>query len=154
MRTCMEHLGFESCKGDPDIWMRKAIHPKDGREYWEYVLLYVDDCLCCSHRPRDVSEKEIGKYWTMKKGSVGPPMIYLGNKASHVTLVNGVKAWSFSSSQYVQGAVENVERYLKLKGKFLPRKTSTPLSAGYRPEIDTSKELAPSEASYLSLIHI
>ena len=155
MRTCMEHLGFESCKGDPDIWMRKAIHPKDGREYWEYVLLYVDDCLCCSHRPRDVLEKEIGKYWTMKKGSVGPPTIYLGNKVSHVTLVNGVKAWSFSSSQYVQGAVENVERYLKLKGKFLPRKASTPLSAGYRPEIDTSKELAPSEASYyMSLVGI
>ena len=62
MRSCMEHLGFESCKGDQDVWMREAINPKDGSEYWEYVLLYVDDCLCISHRPREVLEKEIVKY--------------------------------------------------------------------------------------------
>ena len=155
MRSCMEHLGFESCKGDQDVWMREAIHPKDGSEYWEYVLLYVDDCLCCSHRPREVLEKEIGKYWTMKKDSIGPPTIYLGNKVSNVTLANGIKAWSFSSSQYVQNAVENVERYLKVKGKTLPRKVNTPLSSNYRPEIDISRELNPTEASYyMSLIGI
>ena len=97
--SCMEHLGFESFKGDPDVWMREAIHPKDGREYWEYILLYVDGCLCCSHQPRGGLEKEIGKYWTMKNGSVGSPTIYLGNKVSHVILTNGVKAWS--SIQFV-----------------------------------------------------
>ena len=71
------------------------------------------------------------KYWTMKPGSLGPPTIYLGNKVSKVTLENGVKAWSFSSSQYVQGAVSNVETYLKKQNKLLPRKCPTPLSAGY-----------------------
>lgn len=71
MRSCMEHLGFESCKGDPDVWMREAIHPKDGCEYLEYILLYVYDCLFCSHQPRDVLEKEIGKYWTTKKVLLG-----------------------------------------------------------------------------------
>ena len=147
MRSCMEHLGFESCKGDQDVWMREAINPKDGSEYWEYVLLYVDDCLCISHRPRKVLEKEIGKYWTMKRGSIGPPKIYLGNKVSNITLANGVKSWSFSSSQYVQNAVESVERYLKVKGKTLPRKVNTPLSSSYRPKIDISRELNPSEAS-------
>ena len=131
MRTCMSHLGFESCKADPDVWMRESVNPKTGTAYWEYVLLYVDDCLAISHRPREVLEKEIGKYWTMKPGSLGPPTIYLGNKVSKVTLENGVKAWSFSSSQYVQGAVSNVETYLKKQNKLLPRKCPTPLSAGY-----------------------
>ena len=46
IRTCMEHLRFASCKADPDVWMREAVTP-DGSEYWEYVLLYVDDALCC-----------------------------------------------------------------------------------------------------------
>ena len=61
MRTCMDHLGFKSCKSDPDVWMRAAVKP-DGGKYWEYVLLYVDDALCCSCNPKDVLEKEIGKY--------------------------------------------------------------------------------------------
>ena len=39
MRTCMNHLGFEPCEADPDVWMRTAIKPSDGSEYWEYVLL-------------------------------------------------------------------------------------------------------------------
>ena len=155
MRTCMLHLGFESCKADQDVWMRKAVHPKTNAEYWEYVLLYVDDCLCASHRPKEVLEKEIGKYWTMKPGSVGPPTIYLGNKVSKVTLENGVKAWSFSSSQYVQGAVNNVEAYLKRKNQSLPRKCSTPLATNYRPEIDISEELNSAEAPYfMSLVGI
>ena len=24
LRNCMEHLGYESCKADPDVWMRSA----------------------------------------------------------------------------------------------------------------------------------
>ena len=35
MRSYMEYLGFESYKGDQDVWMREAIDPKDGSEYWE-----------------------------------------------------------------------------------------------------------------------
>ena len=105
MRTCMDHLGFKSCKSDPDVWMRAAVKP-DGGKYWEYVLLYVDDALCCSCNPKDVLEKEIGKFWTMKKGSIGPPNIYLGNKVSKVKLENGVSCWAFSSAQYVHAAVK------------------------------------------------
>ena len=39
---------------------------------------------------------------------------------SKVTLNNGVEAWSFSSSQYVQAAVKNVEEYLSKEGRKLP----------------------------------
>ena len=34
-----------------------------------------------------------------------------------VELNNGVKAWAFGSSQYVQAAVKNVEEYLKKHSK-------------------------------------
>ena len=42
LRSCMEFLGFEPCKADPDIWMQKGKRA-DNTDYWEYVLLYVDD---------------------------------------------------------------------------------------------------------------
>ena len=57
----------------------------------------------------------VGKYFYIKDGSVGPPTIYLGNKVSKVTLANGQQAWGFSSSQYVQNAVKNIELYLALQ---------------------------------------
>ena len=110
----MQHLGFQSCDADLDVWMRKAVKNTNGKEYWEFVLLYVDDALCISMNPEKVLEKEIGKYWLMKRGSIDPPTIYLGNKVSKVTLENGVHAWAFSSAQYVKAAVSNVEQMLKL----------------------------------------
>ena len=130
LRSCMEHLNFKSCLADPDIWMREA-KKDDGTPYWEYVLLYVDDVLCISQDGTKVINDEIGRYFYVKEGSVGPPSIYLGNKVSQVTLANGVKAWSFSSSQYVQAAVSNVENYLKSKGETLPHKASSPFKFEY-----------------------
>ena len=143
----MDRLGFESCKADPDIWVRAA-QKDDGTSYWEYVLLYVDDALCISMDATNVLNHQIGKYFYIKEGSVGPPTLYLGNKVSKVTLENGADAWSFSSSQYVQNAVHNVEEYLSKQNKALPRKATAPFSSNYRPETDTSPELDPFQANY------
>ena len=155
LRTCMHHLGFKSCKADSEIWMRPA-QKEDGTDYWEYVLLYVDDALCISCNGRNVLEMEIGRYWDIKEGSIGPPKIYLGNKTSQVVLDNGVSAWAFSSSQYVQGAIENVEKYMREHNISLPRKATSPFSPPeYRPEVDVSQELDSQQAAYYqSLIGI
>ena len=68
---------------------------------------------------------------------------------------NEVEAWTFSSTQYVQTAVKNVEEYLVKKGQSLKAKALDPLPKGYRPEIDVSEELRSEEASYyMSLIGI
>ena len=154
LRTCMIHLGFSSCKADPDVWFREAIKD-DGTEYYEYVLLYVDDCLCISMSAEKVIQNEIGRYFLVKPKSIGPPDIYLGNKVTQVTLDNDVVAWSLSSSQYVQNAVNNVEAYLKRNNLSLPKRTTAPFSTGYRPETDVSPELDPIMAAYYqSLIGI
>ena len=92
--------------------MREAIKD-NGSTYWEYVLLYVDDCLCISMNADRVIRSEIGRYFIIKPKSIGPPDIYLGNKVSKVTLDNGIDAWSLSSFQYVQNSVRNVESYLR-----------------------------------------
>ena len=155
LRECMSHLKFISCPADPDVWMRPALKA-DGTKYWEYVLLYVDDVLVVSDRGEELLRKEIGKYFKLKENSIGPPKIYLGGHMRKVTLENGMKAWTFSSSQYVQASVANVERYLTERGlKFPGRAPNTPLSSNYRPEVDVSPALGPAEAAYFqSLIGI
>ena len=155
LRDCMKFLKFTSCRADPDVWMRAAVDP-DRREYWEYVLLYTDDCLVVSHRGQSVLTDEIGKYFEMKQESIAHPDIYLGGKLRKVELENGVFAWAFGSSQYVQAAVANVENYLREHdANPLPPRCTTPLSPDYRPEIDTSQELCPRLAShYMSMIGV
>ena len=156
LRSCMDFLGFESSKADPDVWMRPAVR-SDGSEYYEYVLLYVDDCLVISENGKRVLMNEIGKYFELKKESIGPPTIYLGGQMRKVKLDNGNECWAFGSSQYVQAAVKNVESYLQKKGQVLPsgRKCKNVLPQGYRPEIDVSEECDAADASYYqSLIGI
>ena len=147
LRSCMEHLKFESSKADPDVWFR-ASKRKDGTPYYEYVLLYTDDCLVISDNAEAILRNEIGKSFTLKEKSIGNPGQYLGGKLRKVTLDNGVDCWGFSSTQYVQDAVNNVEQYLKSKGKKLVPKAPAPMTNGYRPEIDISEELPEDEASY------
>jgi hypothetical protein len=72
LRSCMQHLGFKSCLADPDVCMRAAT-TTDGHKYWEYVLLYTDDCLVVSQRGEHLLRKEIGKYFELKEESIGPP---------------------------------------------------------------------------------
>ena len=43
---CMCHLGYHSCFADPDRWYKPIVHPSDNFQYYSYVPLYVDDCLC------------------------------------------------------------------------------------------------------------
>ena len=54
-------------------------------------------------------------------------------------LSNMVEAWTFRSSQYVQAAVCNVEKFLQdLDGSMFSMKINATLSNGYRPELDSS----------------
>ena len=151
----MNHLGFQSCRADPDVWMRKAVK-SDGSEYWEYVLLYTDDALVVSENGEQVLRKEIGKYFELKEESIGPPQLYLGGRIRKVELTSGVKPWSFSSFQYVQAAVKNVEQHLEGRKLKLVTRAETPICTSYyRPEIDISPELNATDAAYYqSLIGI
>ena len=154
LRSCMEHLGFKSKAGDPDVWMRPATRA-DGAATYEYVLLYTDDCLVVADDAESILKGEIGRYFQLKPASIGPPKIYLGGHLRQVDIDGGTRAWAFSSTQYVQSAVKNVEEYLAKRGKSLTPKASDVIPKGYRPEVDVTPELDPGEASYYqSLIGI
>ena len=147
VRSAMEEMGFTSCKADPDVWLRPALKA-NGVEYYQYVLLYTDDILAIMEEPERFLREELGKRFTLKEKSIGPPEQYLGNKVSLVTLENGTKCWSFSSSQYVQAAVKNVEDYRTRANLGPLPKTKSPWPTNYRPESDITSELGPKEASY------
>ena len=45
-------MGFSSSQADPDVWYRVAKR-ENGEAYYEYVLLYTDDCLVISESHLD-----------------------------------------------------------------------------------------------------
>ena len=146
----MRHLDFVSCPADPDVWMRPA-QKSDGSTHYEYILLYTDDALAIGEYPEKILRHGLGKYFELKEDSIGPPKIYLGGRVRKVQLANGTWCWAYSSSQYVQAAVKNVKSWLEEPdnvhwGK-LP-KCDSPLPTTYRPELDTSTELSPSDAAF------
>ena len=133
----MGHLGYEYFKEDPYLWMRLAKRD-DGSEYYEYILLYIYDCLCMSEHPL--------QYFLLKPDSVGPPKMYLGKKISQVQLPTGVNAWTISASQYIQDYVQNIEKYLERNSMALRKGTNAyPYQKKHRPEWP---ELFLEEASY------
>ena len=54
---------------------------------------------------------------------------------------DGNECWDMSLEKYCAAAVSNVEAVLKKKGLCLPSKCTSPLSSGYRPEMDVTAEL-------------
>ena len=153
----MEFLNFKSCLADSDVWMRPAI-TSDGNTYYKYILLYVDNALVVSENAESILQNELGRYFHLKEESIGPPMVYLGGRVCKVQLENGVWAWSFSSSQYVQSAIKNIEEYVRRPENShlkIPSKAETPLTTSYRPELDVSSELTSRDSAYYqSLIGI
>ena len=108
----MRHLDYTSCPADPDLWMSPATK-HDGSQYYSYILLYTDDALVIDESPEDILRNQLGRYFELKEESIGPPKIYLGGKVSKVQLENDAWAWSFSSTQYVKAAVNNLKNYLE-----------------------------------------
>lgn len=150
LASTIRALGFKSCKADPDVWMRPAVKA-DGSKYYEYVLAYVDDLLVMSSNPKVVMDA-IARTYTLKAGSVKEPDLYLGANIKKWYIEGsedpGKARWSMSSSNYTKKAITEVERELTAAGKKLQTKTTTPLSTGYRPEIDATAELDADRQNY------
>ena len=150
VRAAMDHMGFKPCRADPDVWMRPGIKA-NGDEYWQFVLLYVDDMVAIMEDPESFLRDEFDQnYFVLKENSIGRPTQYLGNKVVNVDMEDGTNAWGFSSSQYVQEACDNVYKRLESKGEKPLLKHKSPWPNNYRPEADVTPELNSEDASYYS----
>jgi len=57
------------------------------------------------------------------------------------------QVWAMSPQEYIKRAIQEVERELALDDSYLPKKIQTPLSHGYRPELDFLIELDSQRAN-------
>jgi hypothetical protein len=153
---CMRDLGYVPCEADRDLWMKACVRPEDKFEYYSYILCYVDDIMILHHDADSIMAR-IGKAFTMKKGSVGDPDLYLGARIKPMVLDNGVVAWSMSASKYVQEAYKNCKDFIakndKFKGKYkVTAKPANPFPTTFDADTDVSEPLTPEEASYFQSI--
>ena len=150
MSATLRDHGYASCKADPDVWMKPKTKP-DGFKYWSYILVYTDDILAVDHDPKSVMEYLASRY-TLKPGSVQEPELYLGSQVSKF-YIEGAEdpekpRWAMSSEKYVKQAVADVELELSHVDQCLPTRVTTPLSQGYRPELDQSREVDGKRGQY------
>lgn len=147
----LRDAGFQSCLADPDVYMRKAVKSKTGEPYWEYVLMYVDDYLGISEFPEKIT-RMLQESFVLKPESIKEPDAYLGAEVRKYFLEGDESPekvrWAMSSDKYVSRAVTEVEHELGLVGKMLQKRVETPLSSGYRPEMDLSPELDARRLNY------
>jgi hypothetical protein len=151
--TWQRHLwdhGYTSCRADPDVWMRPKTKA-NGFQYWSYILVYTDDILVVDHEPQKVMDYLASRY-TLKPGSVKEPDTYLGAQVSKF-YIDGAPdpekpRWAMSSEAYVKQAVLDVELELSSVDQCLPTRVATPLSQGYRPELEQSRELDLKRGQY------
>ena len=71
LADCMHHLGYDPCKADPDVRLKRFTKP-NGRTYFSYILLYVDDVMCINHGAKARLHK-LNHHFKMKPGSIGDP---------------------------------------------------------------------------------
>ena len=140
--TIQTEMGFTPTQADPDVYRRRSAKP-DGFEYWELLLVYVDDILIISHEPK-VHLNRLNQFYEFNMASVGTPERYLGTDIGRCTMPNdatGAEYWSMSSHSYVRNAVQNVKLLLNEEGRGLKSTAKTPFTTTYRPELDTTDEL-------------
>jgi hypothetical protein len=127
------------------VWMRPG-KKSDGFEYYEMVLVYVDDIFAISHQPRHTLE-QIQAEFKFKNDEVAPPDMYLGSKLEF-QIFNGIRCWTMSSDKYIKAAIDNVETKLKSQDRSLPRRADTPMILNYRPEEDVTAEIQGTDHTY------
>ena len=72
----MKDIKYQPKKANPDVWIRSVVC-KDGSEYYEMVLCYVDDVLAISTDPMKTIDG-IKKVFKLKGNKDEPQDMYLG----------------------------------------------------------------------------
>ena len=70
-----EELKYCSTVADPDVY-RKPMTKEDGSKYYAYLVVYVDDVLCCDVDP-SITMEQIQSTFCLKNGYTDPDL-YLG----------------------------------------------------------------------------
>ena len=104
------NLGFELLEADPDVWQRLLKRSKgkvnssglmqtgcEGEEYYEYVILRVDDCPIILDHAEYLLREEIGQDSMLKEALIGAHLQYLGSKQWKGSMDKCIDAWAWGS---------------------------------------------------------
>ena len=83
----------------------------DGEEYYEYILIYVDDIIVISHKSREVME-DITSTFKFNNDKTSPPKTYLGAMLKE-TSITRKNCWMTRSVDYINTVVKNIKVSLK-----------------------------------------
>jgi hypothetical protein len=149
----LRSIDFKPSYADPDVWMHPATKSA-GFQYYEYILVYVDDIVVILAAPSSIM-KTIQKAYRLKE-EPSPPKSYLGATIKTWSIPGETRqVWSMNSNQYLKEALSYVELELSKTGLSLRGKPTTPMQTNYRPELDISPVLGLEQANYYqSLIGI
>jgi hypothetical protein len=145
MAKKLDEMGFKSSVADPDVWLRPASRA-DGEQYYEYILMYVDNILAISADPMPIME-DIQRMVKFKNDKIAVPPNYLGAKLLRKN-INGIDCWSITSLDYVKATVETVEEGIEGKKWKLYSKAKTPMTRSFVPELDGTPKLDANETQY------
>ena len=106
----LHDMGYNPTKADSDVWLRPAVK-KDGFEYYELVLCYVDDVLSMSADPESTL-RGLQSVFKLKDDKIAEPDIYLGAQMGRMD-IDGHQCWTMLAEKYVLASVRNVEEVLE-----------------------------------------
>ncbi len=139
-------------------WLKAAVKPCGRKEYYSYIMVYVDDLLCIDLEPQQKYMDQVNESLKLKKGSVEKPKVCLGaNCQINLSLTSGETCWGMSAKQYCWDEVKHVKSKLKESGhefnkKFLSDLLYSPKglfsNTEYKPELDATEPCNDDEAKY------
>ena len=139
LATCLRGMGFEPCKAEPDIWMRRV------DDHYEYIGVYVDDLAIVSKDPQAIITKLENDHKFKLKGT-GPISYHLG--CDFVRDPDGTLC--MMPKKFIERMCMAYESHFGVKPN---KKYSTPLDKGDHPETDLSELLGDDDIRvYQSLI--
>ena len=106
----LDEMGFKSSVIDPGVWYREAMK-SNHEEYYEYILVYMDDLLAISLDAQSII-LEVAEKLKLKKDNIDPPGVYLGGRLDNKSL-NEHEIWTMSSVDYVKVIINNINVRLK-----------------------------------------
>ena len=115
---------------------------ENGTEYYDTLLVYVDDILEFIHSPKSIM-RDIGLAFDIKDNKYGPPTTYLGDNIELFQMSDEKYSWSIKFNSYVAAAVQTVKDLLsednrEYKSGNRPHKG--PIPHEYNPELDVADE--------------
>jgi hypothetical protein len=82
--TIQTEMGFIPTQADPDVCWQRTAKP-DSFEDWEVLLVYIDNILIISHKPK-VHLTKVKQFYEFNLASVGTPERYFGTSIDRCTI--------------------------------------------------------------------